>query len=1003
MRRHFPLLSVLLAFSLCFLPACSRNDKSGDHKDKSSSKENAKSEETAGQEVSVQAKAPVPDPPRFTVEAVLSGDPASIDLAALHLSVSENILVRTEKEPSSAVQGKKVTMHLFLYPVHNDRFRCRISLPDGTLLEERILEPKRLESLLKRAAEKAGGSFSAEIALKENQENPHWIHEVKMRLIRSSRIRIRPRPPAPSVVSVSGNRHGNAFSVAITKYFFKTVSRGVTIAGVDSMEHAADYVCRTFKSVPDSDDYRPAEEAETLLDDLYRLSGSMKTFRRADYEKIDALTLLITSLVPDDPRYRFERLWFSLLPLLDPALSRQQKKAITDSFLKEADLFIRQYPDFPFPVLPSGDTRPFAGHPVCPLNPLRDAPEAAPVCAWILTLRQDEGADPGMIPEPGPDASRAELLGWCEAVQTRSLGGLPGSDPVSLARLRFKNQLALLRRVRSYIGAHPGEAAAVTPKSFFFPYADRAPGKGRDEFWKAVRFLILSEGKELIREAAALGTKPSLRYAAELQALFDWSRSRGTTDDLRKALAVKMDALLRTEFRLRPGISCGGYLTDMVPVLSPESPSGENLSIVLQAYPFEHVFQKEDLDKNQTMLAMVEAGTRDPGFLIRHADKIIALASRTFTDPTANSSYSILAESLFRQGMDDPQASEAVLRLNGCFHVQRIPSAGGRCLASCLYRNTLYMLRRDERDQLSVTAAELTRGTVSDLAMPPVRLQDLQGAARLSGEPEACVITASDGFLAVCGENTILLYDLDREIWKKCAGLPGRFPVCVRVHNGRLFYLCGGIPGPDGSDKILSLHSCRPDGSEHRVHFDGGRPLLHAFDTLGKGRVSGFFPGKGGWLFTVSSRNHYAKIALFDPEKDKLSYVETLSPAFRLFAMTENAGALLGQGGDAFFLCPDRNPLKKSWLFSQSETDKSPAILRIPGCGAFRMPAALLDGRYLVSARSGASPILIDLQDWERSPLVFLPECAGVYCGPEPRTLVFPAVSDGTVYLFRMK
>lgn len=67
------------------------------------------------------------------------------------------------------------------------------------------------------------------------------------------------------------------------------------------------------------------------------------------------------------------------------------------------------------------------------------------------------------------------------------------------------------------------------------------------------------------------------------------------------------------------------------------------------------------------------------------------------------------------------------------------------------------------------------------------------------------------------------------------------------------------------------------------------------------------------------------------------------------------------------------------------------------------MPAALLDGRYLVSARSGASPVLIDLQDWKKSPLLFLPECAGVYCGPEPRSLIFPAVSDGTVFIFRMK
>ena len=1001
MKRRFPLIAALLSFSLCFLSACSRNDtKTEDPKDKSSSEEKAESEETAEAEPE-PAKTPEPEPPRFTVEAVLSGDPASIDLAAVQLS-SGDVISRSVNEPPVTGQKDLLSLNVFLYPLHKNQLRCRISDLSGTLLEERILPPDQLPAMLKRATEKAGSSSVAEVVVKgKNKENPVWAYELKMRLIRSSRIRIRPRPPAPSVIEISGT--GFVFSVTIHKAFLKILPKSTSVAGTDSIKHAADYICRTLKSVPDPDEYLPSEEARALRYDLYRLSSAMKKYHRPTYEKIASLTSLMISLVPDDPGFQYEHLWFSLLPLLDPALSPSKKKALTDSFLKEADLFIRQYPDFPFPVLPSGDSRPFAGHPRCPLNPLRDAPEAAPVCAWILTLRQDEGADPGMIPEPGPDASRAELLGWCEAVQTRSIGGLPGADPVSLARFRFRNQLALLRRVRSYIGAHPAEASVVTPKTFFFPFAERAPGNGRDEFWKMVRFLILSEGKELIREAAALGTKASLRYAAELQALFDWSRSRGTGDDLRKALAAKMDSLLKTGFRLRPGISCGGYLTDMISILSPESPSGEKLSVVLQAYPFEHVFQKKGLDANQTMLAMVEAGTRDPGFLIRHAEKIRSMASRTFTDPTANSSYSILAESLFRRGMDDPQASEAVLRLNGRFDIKRIPSAGGRCLASCLYKNTLYMLRRDERDILSVTAADLSAGTAADLAMSPVRFQDFQGAVRLSGDPEPCVITASDGSLAVCGENTILLYDLDREIWKKCAGLPGRFPVCVRVRDGRLFYLCGGIPGPEGSDKVLSLHSCNPDGSDPRVYFRGDRPLLHAFDTLGKGRVSGFFPVRGGWLFTVSSRNHYTKTALFDPEKGELSYVEDLPPAFRLFAMTENAGALLGQGGDAFFLCPDRDPRKKNWLFSQSDADRSPSALRISGCGAFQMPAALLDGRYLVSARSGASPVLIDLQDWKKSPLLFLPECAGVYCGPEPRTLIFPAVSDGTVFIFRMK
>ena len=97
MKRRFPLIAALLSFSLCFLSACSRNDtKTEDPKDKSSSEEKVESEETTEAEPE-PAKTPEPEPPRFTVEAVLSGDPASIDLAALHLSVSENILVRTER------------------------------------------------------------------------------------------------------------------------------------------------------------------------------------------------------------------------------------------------------------------------------------------------------------------------------------------------------------------------------------------------------------------------------------------------------------------------------------------------------------------------------------------------------------------------------------------------------------------------------------------------------------------------------------------------------------------------------------------------------------------------------------------------------------------------------------------------------------------------------------------------------------------------------------------
>ena len=995
MIRRLPACILVLVLASFCLSACSRKEKPRNEEDV----------ETAAESVDEPPERPSGEEPpeERRVEAVLSGDPASIDLAVLQLS-SGSVMFRTEKDPSPGDPENLLSLRVFLYPVHDDRFRCRITGPTGTLLEERVLPPDQLPALLTRAIEKAQASAFAKIAIDgENKGNPCWDHELKMRLIRSSRIRIRPCPPASSVVSLSGN--GRVFSVTINKRFLKIFPKSTSVAGTDSVKHAADLICRTLQSVPDPDEYLPAEEARALQDDLYRLSGAMKAYRRADYEKIVRLTSLMTSLVPDDPRFRFDQLWFSLLPLLDPELTPEQKKAVTDAFLKDAASFIRQYPDFPFPVLPSGDDRPFAGHPFCPLDPLRNAPESAPVCAWILTLRRGDADESESLPEPGPHASLAELLGWCEAVRRRSVDGLPGADAASLARLRFKNQLSLLRRVRSYAGSHPDEAAAVMPKTFFFPCEDRAPGSGREEFWKTVRFLILSEGKELIREAAALGTPESLRYAAELQALFDWSRSRGTAGEIRTVLAAKMDSLFKAGFRLRPGMSCGGYLADMISVLSPVPSAGENLMLILQAYPFEYVFRKEGIDPNQTMLCLVEAGVKDPGFLIRNAEKIRSLASRTLTDPTANNSYSILAASLFRRDPGDPQVRQAISLLNDRFEIRRIPSPGGRCLASCLWRNTLFMLRRNDQGILSVTAADLVSGTASDLAMPPVPFRDLQGAVRVTGEPEACTISAADGWLTVCGENTILLYDLERKIWKKCAGLPGRFPVCARVRGGRLFYLCGGVPGPEGSDKILSLRSCKLDGTDPRVYFDGGRSLLHPFDTLGKGRVTGFFSVKGGWLFTASSRNHFAKICLFDPVKGVLSNVEELPPAFRIFALKENADSLLGQGGDAFFLCSVRNdPRKRSWLFSQTlSDDRTKAALRIPGCGAFQMPAALLAGRYLVSARSGASPSLIDLKDWKRSPLLFLPECAGVFCGPESGTLVFPAVLDGTVFILRLK
>ena len=986
MRRHHLFFAILGAF-LFTVCACSKNEEPDDDEDSSETGENVT--ESGPEE-------PVADPERL-VDAVLSGDPESIDLATLQLG-SGTVTVRTEEDPAPAEQENTVIVHVFLYPVHEDRFRCRITSPTGLLLEERVLPPDQLSGLLTRAVEKSVDPAPAEVSFpcgKMCVSAP--LLELKMRLIRSSRIRLRSTPGADMAVSLIGSGPEPGIEI---RHQGKLL-RCTQVLKADEAKRDAELICETLESIPDETPFLPKEEARACLDDLLVLARDMKTFRRDDQERITGLTGLMTALAPDDPRLRFEQLWFSLLPLLDPELPEAKKKTLTDIFLKKADSFLRQHPDFTFPVLPSGENRPFAGHPVCPLNPVKESPEAAPICAWLLTLNGKEESEE-FLPAPGPQATRAELLGWCEAVRRHSLGSLPGSDPAGQARLRFRNQLAVLRRVREYAGAHPGEADAVMPKTFFFPYEDRAPVSGRSEFWKTVRFLILSEGKELIREASAMGTKESLRYAAELQALARWSRSRESLDELRAVLAEKMEALLKTGFRLRPGMSCGGYLTDMIAILSPDALSAKDRMVVLQAYPFEYVFSREHKDMNRIMLCLVEAGVRDPGFLLRHAKRIRSLYPRTFTDPTADNSYSILAEAVFHRPVGDAPAQQAVLQLNDRFEIRRLPSPGGRCIASCLFGNQLYLLRRDERDLLSVSAADTVSGTVTDLAMPPVRFSDFQGAVRLSGEPEVCTISASENVVAVCGENTILLYDLKKEVWKKCGPLPGRFPVCVRVRNDRLYYLCGGVPGPEGSDKILSLHSCRLDGTDPRVYFDGGRSLKHAFDTLGKGRVSGFFPGKDGWLFTVSSRNHYAKLCLFAPEKETLSSLEELSPAFRSFALSENhSGTLLGQAGDSFFLVPRSDLRKKSWLFSQAR-DKTPAALRIDGCGVFQMPAALLAGRYLVSARRGSPPRLADLKNLNGSPMLFLPECTGVYCGSEPGTLVFPAASDGTVFILRL-
>ena len=816
-------------------------------------------------------------------------------------------------------------------------------------------------------------------------------------------------PPSLQIIRCDFAQGSRAEEIDLTLRLMDTSGKTVLEKSYRALENGlipARDVAAFLKSSPvELPEYDRNREAEQYLQEYYaafrREGGRSANPPPREFARLRPYVDAMYVLAPENPRYRYEKLYYELCFAGNPWLNPRKRIEIIESFLDGARQLRREHPEFRFPGSDDG-ARGFCAHPVIPVNPVitlfqsnvqpteSEAQTLSRLCDEIRAMHMEIFLQFSRyaLRDPAAIRNRDDLIRYQETIRT-SLRFLPHFDAEKAATMAWQADRNELEAIADFMVGHPGESnCAVMPQLCFPLFVEIHGLHHKREAWEKVRTILNNELDQLDALGLRLRNARLNRRLSELHALKEFLNSRGTPEDLERCFT---DLAEKACSRPQPYPAAGHLL---------EAAATEYFRL-----DFRQVRRLMSTIPNAVAGEQRRLTDRERGLLaISNMDRNVPvkyIQCLAFPGICENAVGNVLQSFGSRLYLDFAANREWLEELNGAFEIRAVPLPAQESPqkrieyghAAVLHNGRLYLLYEDHSGRLRFFVLEPEAARIRELSAP-----DADAAAFLpktggKGHPALPAFAVFGESIFIGGRRTILIYSLSDGTWRKFSDLPGGTITGIHLQEDTIYYLCGGnTTGIYAAP--LSMHRCNlSDGNGRKTYFDG-RTGTSLFGIPGTGFSGGFFPVSGGRVLFTMTAGNAGQVIAFTPAAERFELLHTHEGAEKVFSLRQNGNMLLGNDGP-FFGCsffrldPARPEAEPELIFTQNDEDRRKFRYRISGYWSIIHPAVLAEERYLACAGSYGNWFL-DLAAPEQSPLLLLPGCISVFYQPEEKRFLYP-------------
>ncbi len=742
-------------------------------------------------------------------------------------------------------------------------------------------------------------------------------------------------------------------------------------------------LCSQLHAVPGAELSDPAMEASRLCEEYHarkRLMQLPGNYTPPAWEELRPLVQAMLALEPDNLDYQRELILYEARNIYRWDLTPEEVIRTFNRFLADVRKFYQDHPDYLLrdgkPLLAElpGLSPAQLNDPIIYATPKAERQQ---LYHDLRLLRQQENQQSAVCRRVTEANIETALDFSYYQMQFRDIS-YPDSyfSADEMMRENYAMQLKLYRVLRDLLRKSP-EIGPQIDWQPIFP-GNNAPLENPMERRAAARELqtILNEDSEI----AALVREIDLPVVTSHYHALEAAREFLNSDHSRASLLRIVFALYEKQEQL-------GY------VITPKGRNIFNIGFAvnlvapslywqLSNSPRNYLLQKRGADGDErAVIAALYSGriSRMLPELIRYAPQLQSLAYQKTYDEDTHRMWNRVAAYLAHSAKEEPESAAAWNALNSAWDIEAVPLPG-ECKGATAADGRIYLLLAADTPIYN-SPTTLAAFEYSDPATPLRQLPALwlAGETFRTARERYPSFSASGNYLLAGGDRVLVTFDRSSGSWNYLYGLPGNFIVSALFHNERIYYLTGGLAATLGGGTLCGMYSCRPDGSDRRIHFSGDRlyPELE-LDRIPQAKLSRLIPlPDGRLLFGIATYNAPLQLYTFDPETETFAKFLEL-PDGSDFSLRDQGDFVLGTIGifdSRRYFRLDKHTLQPEWLPLPLPADSDSPAWQLDD------PWQLGDNWLINVGFTGIQLLRTDAP--EQTPLLLLPE-HGFYAAESP-------------------
>ena len=791
---------------------------------------------------------------------------------------------------------------------------------------------------------------------------------------------------------------------------------------VQSLEKMIKDVCKVLKTTPAKTITSNKEEAKIYYNEFksfFRLFSGCSNALPQNYALAEPLLHTMIALDPQNPRYRYEKIFYELCRIHDRKnMNSKQKLSVLRSYIKDANEFIDKFPDYKYSRYSGGfrNNRPNNVQPLCNFLCYFSDDDQEELTKLIVQIRKIDqrnklGNSPYYLDDPVKINTIRDLNNYRETIRMK-VSFMPENDAVKLVQRCYQSDLEIIRATEDFVKKHPHLAKRAKNNYYVYFPGNRCfwPRYRRKEALEVIK-KILNEKLDTLREFyTSTGKQNTICKLNELEGIRDYLNSNGSKNAYKQALeSVIKRAKLKN---IKPRTLYFPLMSDIATMrgLPPSWTVNYNLKRPLQ-YIRERNKGGTPVNNAKDAVQLVQAfvqGIEPASSIIDNIDVVRKIAYLGICDNSVVRLIGSLTYYLYGCMGNKDQKRKILEMLNNNFAIEILKLPFKYTLDAIAHKGKVYLVQASKQRKLKLCEYDSKTGKISLMNIPDIALNDFQRYQKNFGQLHSSTISVSGNHIFIGGEKNMLVYDLKSKKSTLLKDLPGKYIATVTTYKDRIYYLCGTKNGFPRSPSLFSMHSCKFDGSERKTLFSSQRlNKEHELDHINSAVVSTFVAlPDGNSLFAVSKMSRFGKIYCFNPKDE--SFVLISDPQKEhVVNLFDHGDFILGQEGRSFgesYFLMDKRKLQREYFFTQNIRDKRRSYeYRIPGYSSVRDAVRLFKKRYLVYGSGANGCGFLDLHDFEKSPMLLLDGINNMIYMDAFEKFIFTTRSKSLLYAVKLK